>query len=135
MLKLHAISFLTAGMTMLALEGVWLTVMASRFYKPRIGHLMAETPSLAPIALFYIVYLVGLVVLVVHPMLVGNAATVKVLLMGALYGLVTYATYDLTNHATLRAWPTIVTVVDLVWGTSLTAIVALAAVSVTRHFS
>ena len=135
MFKLYAISFVTAGVTMLAIDAVWLTVMSSRFYKPRIGHLMAESPNLAAVGVFYIIYITGLVVLVIHPLLASNAGMGKVLLMGALYGLVAYATYDLTNQATLRDWPTVVTVVDLVWGATLTAVVTLAAVSVTRYFS
>lgn len=135
MLKFYAIPFVTAAVTMLAIDAVWLSIMSSRFYRPRIGHLMAETPNLAAVGLLYVIYIGGLLVLVIHPLLASNAGTGRVLLMGAIYGLAAYATYDLTNQATLRGWPTVVTLVDLAWGAALTAVVALSAVCATRYFS
>lgn len=135
MLKLNLIAFVSAALTMLVIDGVWLAVMSSRFYKPRVGHLLAESPNFAAIAVFYPIFIGGLVALVIHPVLSSNSGMAKALMMGAIYGLVTYGTYDLTNHATLRGWPLAVTAVDLVWGTALTAVVTALAVAVTRHFS
>lgn len=111
----------------LAIDSLWLGLVAPKFYQDQIGHLMAEAPNLAAAGLFYLLFIGVLVYLVVEPAL--RAGTIRDAAMrGALFGLVTYATYDLTNLATLRDWPILVTIVDLVWGTVLTA--ATAAVSV-----
>jgi uncharacterized membrane protein len=108
-----------------ALDFVWLGTMNSRFYQPRLGHLMAEQPKLGVAAGFYLLYIVGIVALAVVPGLrEGNL--VAALWRGALFGLIAYATYDLTNMATLRDWPWQVTVVDMVWGTTLNSAVAAA---------
>lgn len=107
-----------------ALDFVWLSVMTSRFYKARIGHLMAERPKLGVAAVFYLLYILGIVALAVVPGLSdGNAA--DALWRGAMFGFLAYATYDLTNMATLKDWPWQVTVVDLAWGTVLTSCVSL----------
>jgi uncharacterized membrane protein len=78
--------------------------------------------------LFYLVFVVGLIVFVITPALEKNS-WVMALLLGALFGFITYATYDLTNLATIKDWPIIVTIIDLVWGTFLAA-----AVSVVSYF-
>ena len=110
---------------MLLADAVWLNVMLSRFYQPRIGHLMAASPNLLPAVIFYFLYILGLVVLVVLPSRERNDVYFKTLLFGVLYGLVAYATYDLTNQATLKDWPLSVTLVDIAWGASLTGVVSL----------
>lgn len=111
----------------LAVDSLWLGVVAPGFYRAQIGHLMAETPNLPAAAIFYLLFIGGLVYFVVEPSL--HIGTIwDVVVRGALFGLVMYATYDLTNLATLREWPLLVTVVDLAWGTVLTA--ATAAISV-----
>jgi uncharacterized membrane protein len=111
----------------LGIDSLWLGLVAPEFYRAQIGHLMAETPNLIAAGVFYLLFIAGLVYFVVEPSLrVGKV--MDVLMRGALFGLVTYGTYDLTNLATLREWPLLVTVVDLAWGTILTA--TTAAVSV-----
>jgi uncharacterized membrane protein len=109
----------------LALDAVWLSVMAQRLYRPAIGHLMGDGFALAPAVAFYVLYILGLVVFAVMPGLDrGRAATAA--WRGALFGLVAYATYDLTNQATLRDWPWAVTLADLAWGTFATALACAA---------
>ena len=112
----------------LLLDGAWLSLMAPRLYAPALGHLMREDVVLAPAALFYAVYIVGVVGLAVAPGL-GTGRCGAAAARGALLGLVAYATYDLTNHATLRGWPWHVTLIDLAWGSSLTALAAAAGVA------
>lgn len=117
----------------LGIDAIWLTQVAPGFYRSQIGHLMAETPNMIAAGIFYLLYIGVLVYFVVEPAV--RAGTVKdALLRGALFGLVTYATYDLTNLATLRDWPLLVTVVDLVWGTILTAATAAASVLVAKRY-
>lgn len=102
---------------------VWLTKIAPNFYKTNIGHLMTERPNLITAGIFYLINILGLVLLVIIPALNKNSSAAA-FLMGALYGLVTYATYDLTNLATLRDWPIKVALVDIAWGILLSSLTA-----------
>ena len=117
-----AIAWVAAAVVLVALDAVWLYLMGPRLYRPAIGHLMREDFALVPAALFYVLYLAGLVILVVLP----AQGTVDALWRGALLGFVAYAAYDLTNQATLRDWPWTLTVADLAWGTFLTAMASVA---------
>jgi uncharacterized membrane protein len=101
----------------LALDAVWLTLAADKLYRPAIGHLMREGFDGSAAALFYLLYGCAMVGFVVLPSRDTRAA----LLRGACFGLVAYATYDLTNQATLRGWPWHVTLLDLAWGSFATA--------------
>jgi len=122
-LKLYVITLFV----FLGIDSLWLGLVAPQFYRSQIGHLMAERPNLLAAAVFYLLFVAVLVYFVVEPAF--RVGTIKdALIRGALFGLVTYATYDLTNLATLRHWPLSVTIVDILWGTALTA--ATAAVSV-----
>jgi len=118
----------------LGIDAFWLGLVAPKFYKSQIGHLMAETVTLPAAGLFYLLFVGVLVYFVVEPA-VGLRENRNVILRGALFGLVTYATYDLSNLATLRDWPLMVTVVDLVWGTVLTATTSVLSVWVARKLS
>lgn len=109
-----------AFVVLMALDVVWLTTMAPLLYQPTIGHLLAPEPDLAAAALFYAVYLVGVLVFAVRPLTLDASAWAAAG-RGALFGFVAYATYDLTNQATLQNWPWRVTAIDLLWGTFLTA--------------
>jgi uncharacterized membrane protein len=108
-----------------ALDMVWLGVAAKSFYAKHIGFLMKSNVNWAAAILFYLLFIAGLVVFVVVPAL-DKGSWARALLLGALFGLITYATYDLTNLATLRDWPLLITVVDLIWGTVLAASVSVA---------
>lgn len=101
---------------------IWLTA-ARNFYRKHLGPLMAERVNWPAAAVFYLLFLAGLLVFVVIPS-VRSGQPGRSLFLGALFGLVTYATYDLTNLATLKGWPPIITWVDLVWGSVLCALVA-----------
>lgn len=115
------------ALVFLVLDGLWLSTMAERLYRPAIGHLMAERPAVMAAVLFYVLYLVGAFVLALLPAFGagdGGAASGEVsgaVWRGALFGFIAYATYDLTNQATLRDWPWHVTAIDLCWGAFVTA--------------
>ena len=119
-MKIWILAFVFTGAFMLALDAVWLSTMPSRFYRPLIGELLAADFRLAPAIVFYFLYVSGIVFFAVRPALAEQSA-MTALVHGALLGLLAYGTYDLTNQATLKVWPTIVTVVDLAWGAFLTA--------------
>jgi uncharacterized membrane protein len=107
-----------------AIDFVWLSTMNSRFYQPRLGSLLAEQPKLGVAAGFYLLYVIGVVALAVMPGL-REGAVLAALWRGALFGLLAYATYDLTNLATLQGWPWELAVVDMIWGTVLTGTVSV----------
>jgi uncharacterized membrane protein len=111
----------------------WLELVAPQFYRSQIGHLMADTANLPAAGLFYLLYVWALVYFVVEPAL-SKKESRHVGLRGAFFGLVAYATYDLTNLATLRDWPVLVTVVDILWGAVLTAVTSMLTVWVAKNF-
>jgi len=118
-------SFLINFLFLLVFDGMWLGVVAKNFYKKWIGHLMADSPNWLAGGLFYPLYVLGLTVFVVLPAVKNQNSLFSVFLLGALFGLVAYGTYDLTNQATLKNWPLIVTLVDLTWGAMLSGSISL----------
>jgi uncharacterized membrane protein len=106
-----------------AIDLVWLGVVAKDFYRQHIGHLMSADVNWGAALLFYAVYIAGIVFFAIKPAFEAGSAA-RALASGALFGFIAYATYDLTNQATMRDWPVLVTVIDLIWGTVLTATVA-----------
>jgi uncharacterized membrane protein len=107
----------------LAIDFLWLAIVARGFYRKHLGFLLADQPNWWAAIAFYLLFVVGLVVFAVAPALQAGSLR-RALLLGGFFGLVTYATYDLTNHATVKGWPWIVTVVDLCWGLALSASVS-----------
>jgi len=105
---------------MVALDMLWLSVIAKPMYQQGIGHLMAEKPIVGIAVLFYLLYALGVVIFAVSPQHNGATWTVT-LAMGALLGFFAYATYDLTNLATLRDWPLRLSLIDIGWGTVVSA--------------
>ncbi|OGD10583.1 hypothetical protein A2397_01240 [Candidatus Amesbacteria bacterium RIFOXYB1_FULL_44_23] len=116
--------YLIALTVFLAIDMVWLTLIAKNFYAKQIGFLMAKTPNLLAALIFYLIFIAGLIFFVITPALDKKIWT-QALLAGAFFGLVTYATYDLTNLATVKDWPLIITIVDLIWGMVLSASVSV----------
>ena len=106
-----------------AIDMVWLGLIAKSFYAKQIGYLMKTDINWAAAILFYLLFIVGLVLFVIIPA-VEKGSWFHSLIFGALFGLITYATYDLTNLATLKDWPLLVTIVDLIWGSVLAASVS-----------
>lgn len=108
------------------IDMIWLGFIASNFYRARIGHLMEVNWPAAIV--FYLVFLLGLTYFALYP--AAEFGWQKALLLGALFGFFTYATYDLTNLATLKDWPLSLVVVDMIWGTILGASVAAFTVAI-----
>ncbi len=106
-----------------ALDMIWLGVVSKKFYAEQVGFLMKPDINWTAAISFYLLFIAGLVVFVVSPALLKHS-WMHAALLGALFGLITYATYDLTNLATVKDWPLLVTLVDLAWGTVLSASVA-----------
>jgi len=116
---------------MMAIDFIWLGFIAQKLYRNYIGFLLNDSFKLLPGILFYLLYAVGILVFVVQPMLKDGNIT-QAFIRGAFFGLVCYATYDLTNLATVKNWPVVLTLIDLTWGTALTGIVSALAVWATK---
>jgi uncharacterized membrane protein len=125
--------FLTL-LVFLAVDFLWLGLIARRFYHQYLGHFFSEEVNWAAAFLFYLLFVFGMMVFVVHPALKAQAF-VHAVFLGMLYGLVTYATYDLTNLALLKDWPLKIVVVDILWGIVLSGIVSTAGYGVAKWLS
>lgn len=119
---------------MVALDLLWIGVIAKPLYQQGIGHLMAERPNIAVAVLFYVMYAVGVVLFVVAPDAPASSWG-RTLIMGALFGFFAYATYDLTNLATLKNWPLGLSLMDMAWGSLVTAVSAAAGKAAVDRFT
>jgi uncharacterized membrane protein len=119
-MKTIVIAYLATGIAFLIVDAIWLSTMADMLYRPLLGDKLARQFDLAPAVVFYLIYIAGIVFFAVMPALDGEGLG-KAALNGAILGLVAYATYDLTNQATLKDWPLSVTLADIPWGAFVTA--------------
>jgi len=124
MIRIHHIKLYFAALAIfLVLDMLWLLVLARNFYQQQIGQYMRPDPNLYAAGAFYLLFIAGLLYFAILP---GAHAPLYAALRGAFFGLLTYATYDLTNLAIMRDWPLLLTLVDLLWGSALCAVVAAA---------
>lgn len=130
----YIVSYIAALLLFFLADMVWLGTMSSRLYKPTLGDILLSDVSMMPAIVFYLLYPVGLVVFAINPALKGGNMTTA-LAFGALFGLFTYGTYDLTNQATLRNWSTGLTLADMAWGCVLGAMTAAWAFWVTSKLA
>jgi uncharacterized membrane protein len=124
-MKATLIGYVAAAVVMLWLDATWLTMSANVIYRPVLGDTALDNFRPGPAVAFYLLYVCAIVIFAVQPALASGRWTTA-LVQGALFGFFAYATYDLTNHATLKAWSVQITLPDMAWGTALTAISASA---------
>ncbi|MBE5982642.1 MAG: DUF2177 family protein [Paenibacillaceae bacterium] len=105
------------------IDMLWLAVVAKELYRKELGFLMSDKPNLVAAVIFYLVFILGLIFFVINPAL-NKESWKYALLAGMLFGFITYSTYDLTNLATIKNWPLKITVIDLIWGSSLGGVVS-----------
>jgi uncharacterized membrane protein len=129
MTRIYSVTFIV----FLMLDSVWLGVISPALYKEQIGHLLAPEVNWIAAVMFYILFIAGLVFFAVAPSIQQNSWKAA-LRNGAFFGLVCYATFDLTNQATMRDWPMLITAIDLVWGTFICGISSLASFFIGRNF-
>ncbi len=132
-MKRFLIAYVSTMIVFLAIDAVWLSTMADLLYRPLLGDLLAPQFRPVPAVLFYLIYCAALTYFAVLP---GAAAKRLSLALrnGAFFGFAAYATYDLTNQATLVTWPTTLTIADLIWGSFLSAATSLCAAWATQRF-
>ncbi|GGL10102.1 hypothetical protein ASD89_01955 [Caulobacter sp. Root656] len=127
----YLVAYVASMIVFLGLDAVWLSLMGPRLYRPVLGDMLAQKFNAPAAIAFYVIYGLGVVALAVAPALRENAGG-KAALSGAVLGFVAYATYDLTNQATLRVWSTRLTLADMAWGAALTALAAYAGFQAAR---
>jgi len=120
MVARYAKIYLVTLLAFLVIDAIWLGFIARGFYGEHLDYLLKSDPNWAAAFLFYVLFIAGVLVFVVVPNAQHDSVK-RVLIYGAFFGLVTFATYDLTNLALIRDWPVVVTVVDLAWGTVIGA--------------
>ncbi|NTJ43078.1 DUF2177 family protein [Agrobacterium larrymoorei] len=130
-MKTYSIAYAATLVVFLAIDAVWLSTMADLLYRPLLGDLLAPQFRVVPAVLFYLIYCAALVFFAVVPGLQARRSGIA-LRNGGFFGFAAYATYDLTNQATLVNWPTTLTVADLLWGSVLSASTAFLACVITQ---
>lgn len=118
---------------LVVIDGIWLGLIAGRLYASQLGPLMADPIRWGPAIAFYLIYSAGLVLFVIQPAM-DNGGWPRALLMGAAFGLVAYATYDLTCLSVIRGYPTTIALIDMAWGTTASAVTAALAVIVAQRW-
>ena len=116
--------YLIAVVVFVILDAIWLGIISRNLYSKYLGYIMTETPNWIAAIIFYLHFIVGIVIFVVFPGIEEKNLWIS-FGKAALFGLVTYATYDLTNLATIKSWPIQITIIDLIWGTFLSSIVGV----------
>ncbi len=127
-------AYLASAVIFIGLDALWLSFMGPRLYTPLLRDMLTSTVRPVPAVLFYLLYIGGIVIFAIAPG-APPARLSGVMLRGACFGLIAYATYDLTNQATLRTWPPVITLADLTWGIFVTAAAAAAGGLALRWFA
>ncbi len=131
---MNTLLYIYTILSLAVIDAVWLFSTGAQ-YKKWLGHLFADTVNFVPAIIFYLIYTFGVVFFVVSPAVKNGTGLLAVFLSGAILGLVAYGTYDLTNHATMRDWPVVVTLLDMAWGAILTGTAGVIAVVIHRYFN
>ena len=130
----YVVAYIATAVVFFGLDAIWLSKIALGMYRQELGSLLLDKPNLPIAAGFYLLYVVGIVVLAIVPAL-GEGGWIKALLLGAVLGLVAYGTYDITNLSTLKGWSTKLALIDIAWGTALSAVSAAIGWWVVRLFN
>jgi uncharacterized membrane protein len=117
-------TYLIAGGVYWIVDFIWLALVANNFYQRQLGGFLKDKINIPAAVIFYSLFPIGVIIFAVVPGVKENSL-VKTLILGALFGFYTYATYDLSNYITLRGWPLKVVIVDILWGIVLSTLVAL----------
>jgi len=128
------ISYLLTALVFFAIDMVWLGLIAKNLYRKYLGSFLSDTVNWTAAIIFYLLFIVGIFYFAILPAIEKNSLA-KAVLSGALFGFFTYATYDLTNLATLKNWPLPIVFIDMAWGAVLTALVSTAGYYIVKWVS
>jgi len=132
MSKTLIVAFAVTAVVFLVLDAIWLGLISRNIYQREIGELLLPKPNFGAAVIFYVIYIIGMVYFCVVPG-IAEDSVMRGLVSGALFGTVAYATYDLTNLATLKGWSTTLVFIDIAWGAVASAIACAAAVAITTR--
>ena len=125
--------FTVTFVVFMGIDLVWLGFVAKNIYSKYLGYLMAPKVNWLAALVFYVIFIIGILYFVIAPSLVDRDFT-QLVIRAMLFGFITYATYDLTNLATVRDWPITITIIDLIWGTSLSTSVSVISYLIITNF-
>ena len=125
--------FTVTFVVFMGIDLVWLGFVAKNIYSKYLGYLMAPNVNWLAAMVFYVIFIIGILYFVIAPSLVDRDFT-QLVIRAMLFGFITYATYDLTNLATVRDWPITITIIDLIWGTSLSTSVSVISYLIITNF-
>ena len=133
MTKLLIISFIFVSIIFLIIDVVWLSITVKSLYRPALGNLLQDKPVMWAAVLFYIIYMIGLALIILKPAL-ANDSILQALWTGVVFGVVAYGTYNLTNMATIKNWSASIVWVDMLWGGFLTGFSSAVGIYLTKVF-
>ena len=133
-LKIALISYGLTLIVFLIVDLAWLGIIAKNLYSKYLGEFMTDSINWTAAIIFYLIFVAGLLIFVIYPSVEKNSVT-QVLVLGALFGIITYSTYDLTNLATLKGWPIQIVIIDIIWGSVLSTIVSLSGYYIVKFVS
>ena len=133
MTKLLIISFIFVSAIFLIIDIVWLSITVKSLYRPALGNLLKDKPVMWAAVLFYIIYMVGLALIILKPAL-ANDSILQALWTGVIFGVVAYGTYNLTNMATVKNWSATIVWIDMMWGGLLTGFSSAVGIYLTKTF-
>ena len=125
------ISYILTTVVFFTIDMVWLGFVAKNIYRKYLGALLSDTVNWTAAIVFYMIFIVGIFIFVINPS-VEKQSVFRAVILGAVFGFIAYATYDLTNYATLKGFPLNIVCIDLAWGAVLTATVSLAGYYIVR---
>ncbi len=126
------ISYLLTTVVFFVIDMLWLGLIAKNIYRKYLGTLLSDTVNWGAALIFYLLFIAGIFIFVIFPSIEKQSAS-RAIVLGAVFGLIAYATYDLTNYATLKGFPLNVVIIDLIWGTFLTATVSISGYYITKY--
>ena len=130
-MKSIIISYLLTFIVFLTIDMFWLGIVAKNLYQKYLGSFLTDKVNWTAALIFYLIYVVGISIFAIYPA-VNKGSAINAILMGALFGIFTYATYDLTNLATLKGWPLNIVFIDILWGAFLSAIVSFSGFQIVK---
>ena len=133
MTKLLIISFIFVSIIFLIIDVIWLSITVKSLYRPALGNLLQDKPVMWAAVLFYIIYMVGLALIILKPAL-ANGSILQALWTGVVFGVVAYGTYNLTNMATVKNWSASIVWIDMLWGGFLTGFSSAVGIYLTKAF-
>ena len=133
MTKQLIISFIFVSTIFLIVDVIWLSITVKLVYKPNLGDLLNDKPVLWAAVLFYIIYMIGLTLIIIKPALASNSV-LQAFWTGVIFGIVAYGTYNLTNMATIKNWSSTIVWIDMLWGGMLTGSSSAVGIYLTKTF-